>query len=215
MSHQVALSWNVLHLLFLPLLLSCQTTNELPASSSVRNTVPSSLKIPKDVRRVAVLHGSTRHHDEREAYSRLEGAVFQLKELRPTLRIFERSDLAAVLREQRFELSGMVSDKTAVRIGQLLGVDSMLIYQIQGPTLRDRMFAEQYEELPPFFVTSKIIRVESGEVVFHNVVTAPIRESSEAGGMRRRSEFSPGPLMRDALRRGVAQTISDLRRAFR
>ena len=211
MSQQAALPRNVLSLLCLPLVLGCQSTDAIPVS----NTVPSSLQVPEDVRRLAVLHGRTRHGDERDAYSRLEGAVFQLKELRPSLRIFDRSHLAAVLREQRFELSGAVSDRTAVRIGRLLGVDSMLIYHIEGPSLRDRMFAEHYDDLPPFLVASKIIRVESGEVVFHNVVTAPIQDPLERRGTHLSSEFSPEPVMRHALERGVAQTVSDLRRAFR
>ncbi|MGQ0811260.1 MAG: hypothetical protein ACT4OO_08555, partial [Nitrospiraceae bacterium] len=115
--------------------------------------------------------------------------------------------------EQRFQMGGTVSDETAVRLGRLIGVDSVLIYRIDGPTLRDRLWARQHWDLPPITVTSKIIRVESAEVIFHNVVTARAEDMSgwswslsEASDMQR---FS-----RAALEQGITHTMMDLQRAF-
>lgn len=182
--------------------------------SAVRHTVPSTVMVPRSVERLAVLFQTPSDRDQRDAYSRLEGAVFQLKELRPAIRIFDRANLEQVLGEQRFQLSGPVAEETAVRAGRMLGVDSVLLYEIQGPSTRDRLFARQSSDIPPLSVSSKIIQVENGEVVFHNVVTAAVDDCDAEGGLFK-SEFAATPLIRAALTRGVDRTIADLRRAFR
>lgn len=70
-------------------------------------------------------------------------AAFQLKTNRPNLRIIDRSQMPASVAEQRFQVGGLVSEESAVRIGRMLGVDSVLIYRIDGPTLRERFFAQR------------------------------------------------------------------------
>jgi len=202
-------------LVLLPLLVSCQTSSPASSSRFVSGTIPTSLQLPSNVGRLAVLYFDPSNQEEINAYRWLEGAVFQFKEVRPSLRIVERADLAAVMGEQQFQLRGSVSEKTAVRVGRLLGVDSVLIYFIQGPTLRDRMFVKNPENVPPVMVTSKIIRVESAEVLFHNVVTAPIVGQGMGAGAVFSRQSSLRPLVREALERAVTQTISDLTHAFR
>jgi hypothetical protein len=95
----------------------------------------------------------------------------------------------------------------------MLGVDSVLIYRIEGPTLRDRLWARQHRDLPPVTVTSKIIRVESAEVVYHNVVTAHVGEI-EGSGWSLSDHVDYQRWGREALDRGIAQTVVDLHRAF-
>jgi hypothetical protein len=171
------------------------------------------LAIPSDVQRMAVLYPRGANSEWSSAYSRLEGAAFQLKAYRPTLRIIDRSNIPTVFTEQRFQTGGLVSDESAVRIGQMLGVDSVLIYRIDGPTLRDRFWARQHQDLPPITVTSKIIRVESAEVVYLNVVTARV---DEADGSRwlLSDNVDYQRWSREALDRGIMQTVVDLQRAF-
>jgi hypothetical protein len=65
--------------------------------------------------------------------------------------------------------------------------------------------------LPPYILTSKVLRVENAEVVYHNVVTVPVEQESEAFFVRDPRADLP---LRTALTRGVDQTIEDLRRAF-
>ena len=108
---------------------------------------------------------------------------------------------------------GLVSDKSVVRIGQMLGVDSVLIYRIDGPTLRDRFLAHQHRDLPPVTVTSKIIQVESGEVAYHNVVTTRADEA-EGSGWSLSDHVDYQRWSREAVDRGVMQTVFDLDRAF-
>lgn len=173
----------------------------------------SSIVVPIDVQRLAILYPQTSNAELRDAYVRLEGATFQLKDQRPSLKIVERFNLPALLTEHRLQLGGAVSEETAIRLGRLLGVDSVLIYRIEGPSLRDRIFARQHSDLPPIIVMSKIIRVESAEIVFHNVVTARVEDQAEWGwSVADSTDFHR--FNRAALERGIAQTVHDLRRAF-
>jgi len=144
-----------------------------------------------------------------DAYSWLEGATFQLKQMRPALRIVDRLHWSFILDEQRLQMSSAVSDETAVHVGSLLGVDSILLYRIASPTTRDRMFAALYGLQPEVAITSKIILVETGEVVFHNVVRIRIDKTEV------RSSLSITPLVHAALDEGLTQTVAALRRAFR
>jgi hypothetical protein len=169
--------------------------------------------IPPDVQRLAVLYPRGANSEWSSAYSRLEEAAFQLKAHRPTLRIIDRANMPMVFTEQRFQAGGLVSDESAVRIGQMLGVDSVLIYRIDGPTLRDRLWARQHEDLPPITVTSKIIRVESAEVVYMNVVTARV-DGADGSRWLLSDNVDYKRWSREALDRGIKQTVVDLQRAF-
>jgi hypothetical protein len=195
------------------LVASCTVpTVKTPSISSVR-LAPPVLPIPADVQRVAVLYPRGETPDWASAYGRLEEAAFQLKASRPDLRIIDRFHMPAIVSEQRYQASGSVSEESAVRIGQMLGVDSVLIYRIDGPTLRDRFFARQHRDLPPVTITSKIIRVASGEVVYHNVVTSRADEI-EGSGWSLSDNVDYLRWSSEALDRGIRQTVDELHRAF-
>jgi hypothetical protein len=195
------------------LMASCSNvTKQTPPTFGFRSAPPM-LLIPAGVQRMVVLYPRGGSPEWSSAYSRLEGAAFQLKTFRPNLRIIDRSHMPAIVAEQRFQVGGLVSEESAVRIGRMLGVDSVLIYRIDGPTLRDRFWARQHRDLPPVTVTSKIIRVESGEVVYHNVVTARAEET-EGSGWSLSDHVDYQRWSHEAVDRGVMQTIFDLRRAF-
>ncbi|HSL05642.1 MAG TPA: hypothetical protein VK901_19130 [Nitrospiraceae bacterium] len=171
------------------------------------------LPISADVQQMAVLYLRGGTPDWSNVYGRLEGAAFQLKTFRPNLRIIDRFHMQAIVSEQRFQVGGLVSEDSAARIGQMLGVDSVLIYRIEGPTLRDRFFARQHRDLPPVTITSKIIRAESGEVVYHNVVTAHVDET-EGHGWSLSDHADYHRWSREALDRGIMQTVYGLHDAF-
>jgi hypothetical protein len=186
---------------------ACHTSK--PAPIHLWNTVPPSLTIPGTVERLAVLypHSSDRHI--LHAYRQLYGAVFQIKEHRPSLKIVERLDLESIMGEQHLQLNGMVSDSTAVRLGRILGADAILLYYIDGPTVREQAVARLEGQAPPFVLTSKIMKVENGEILYLNVVTAPVEKWDTDI-----SFFSIAPHLQQALDRGVGQTVMDLKRAF-
>jgi hypothetical protein len=184
-----------------------QTTPTLSFRSTQREVL-----IPVDVQRIAVLYPRGGAPEWSSAYNRLEGATFRLKALRQNLRIIDRSHLTTIVSEQRFQVGGLVSEESAIHIGRMLGVDSVLIYRIDGPTLRDRFFARQYSDLFPVTVTTKIIRVESGEVVYDNVVT--VRGDEPEGSWLLSGHVHYQRWSREAIDRGIKQTVYDLRRAF-
>jgi hypothetical protein len=194
--------------------LGCQTASPHSIEGSVHSTALPSLQVPLTVERLAILYPKTYNRELMDAYAQLAGATFQLKASRPWMRIVERFDLPIIHSEQRFQLSGAVSDETAIGVGRLLGVDSILLYRIDGPTARDRLFARMYGGMPPYTVTSKVIRVESAEVLYYNVVTIPVTS---------RNEFLPfffndlqdEPPFRTALGHGITKTLADLQEAFR
>ena len=191
-------------------LVGCQTTSfDSNSNTEIQSTVPSSFRVSDRLERVAVFYPKTSMRGLADAYMHLEGATFQLKEQRPSLHIVERLDLATIRDEQLFQSSGSASDETAIGLGRILGVDGIVLYRISCPSFRD-MFGTRFTGVSsPVTVTSKIILVESGEVVFHNVVTSQVEKS------RRFHSFDIQPLVTIALARGVDQTISDLRHAFR
>jgi hypothetical protein len=201
---------SVVGLILAPVLISCQ--NAAPTftvHSDIVSTAPSTVQIPLSIERVAILYPEASDRRLMNAYLRLEGGTFQLKELRPTLKLVERFDLRRVLDEQRFQLSQVVSDDTAVHVGHLLGVDSVALYRVESPSTRDQALASVVGGLPPVVVVSKIIKVEDGEIVFLNAVTVPVETSTDKGF------FYMDSKVQTALDRGVAQTIADLRHAFR
>jgi hypothetical protein len=182
-------------------------------SAMVRSSVASTARVPAHLARLAVLYPRTSDRDMAAAYQRLAGATFQLKAQRRSLQIVERADLQAILDEQGLQAGGTVSDQTAVHVGRMLGVDGVVLYRIDGPNLRDRVFAKYSGDLPPFLLTSKVILVESAEVVYHNVVVTPVA-GLDAGHGSAFAESRIQPLVRAALDRGIDRTAVDLARAF-
>jgi hypothetical protein len=192
-------------------IIGCQTTPP-PVSSPLVLPTPS-IQIPRDVQRIAVFYPLSSNPEMADAYNRLEGATFQLKAHRPSLKIVDRFHLPALLNEHRFQLTGAVADESAVRIGRILGVDTVLIYRIDGPSYRDRLWARSHHDLPPVTVTSKVIRVESAEVLYHRVVVAHI-EDAPSWGWSVSDSLDYQRLSREAMERGIAQTVLELGRAF-
>jgi hypothetical protein len=192
------------------MIVSCQNAAPTVSIQSDKvSTMPSGVHLPLSIERLAILYSEPSDRRLMNAYLRLEGGTFQLKELRPTLKLVERFDLRRILDEQRFQLSQGVSDDTAVHLGHLLGVDSVVLYRVEGPSARDRALASVMGELPPVVVVTKIIKVEDGEVVFLNAVIVPVKTAREE------VFFSMDAPIQTALDRGVTQTIADLRYAFR
>lgn len=192
-------------------IVGCQT---MPSVSSLpRSSLAPLFPIPRDVQRIAVLYAKSANPDVIEAYNRLEGATFRLKAHRPELKIVDRFHLPLVLDEHRLQLAGTVAEDSAIRMGRVLGVDTILIYRIASPSSRDRMWARSHHDLPPVTVTSKVIRVESAEVLYHRVVVAWL-EGSPSWGWSSPERVDYQRLCREAIERGIAQTVLELGRAF-
>lgn len=193
-------------------MLGCHGESFQVLPSSVSSVAP--FPIPREVQRIAVWYPKTVNAELADAYNRLEEATFGLKAVRPSLKFVDRLFLPVVLEEHRLQLTGSVQEESAVRLGRIMGVDTVLIYRITGPLMRDRMWARSHRDLPPVTVTSKMIRVESAEVLYHNIVEAEIEGSTSWGeSFVDKTEYQR--LSREAVERGIVQTVSELRQALK
>ena len=170
--------------------------------------------VPYQVRRLAVWYPRAGEQEVAYGYTRLEEATFQLKQQRSWIKIVDRRNLEQLTEEQRFQLSGRVADDSAVQVGKWLGADSMVLFRIEGPSWRERLLARMYGKMPPFVVSSKIISLESGEVLYHDVVSAtPLPGTGEWSDYA--SDYELRPAMHAALNQALSSAILHLRRSFR
>jgi len=211
MNHMVMVSSA---LLCLSLLTSCRTQPAMMEEASVRVATPPLPAIPLQVRRVAVFYPVTHERDVEYGYAKLEQAVLQVKRQRPWVRVLDRRHLVDVTNEQRLQLSGQFSDESAVHVGRMLGADSIVVFHIDGPGWRDRLLARMHGTMPPVVVSSKVVQVETGEVLYHDMVIRTPRPGSQ-GWDAYASDFELQPLLRASLEQSLSEAIANLNEAFR
>jgi hypothetical protein len=116
--------------------------------------------------------------------------------------------------EQRLQVSGRVVDEGAMRVGKLLGADSLLCFRVDMPSWRDRMLSRFYGRMPPLVISSKIISVESGEVLYYDVVLAmPVPSFGKWSDYA--SDYELQPALRFALDHALSVAIAHLKQSFR
>ena len=193
---------------------ACRPTPHVAVEQAPVDSTMSGFPVPQQVRRLAVWYPRTWDQDVAYGYSRLEQAAFQLKTQRSWIKIVERRNIEPLTDEQRLQVSGRVADDGAMRVGKLLGADSMLFFRIDVPSWRDRLLARFYGKMPPLVVSSKIISVESGEVLYDDIVTAmPAPLSGEWSDYV--SDYALQPALRFALDHALLVAIAHLNQSFR
>jgi hypothetical protein len=193
---------------------ACRPAPHVAVDQAPANLEMIGFPVPQHVRRLAVWYPITSERDAVYGYSRLEQAAFQLKKQRSWIKILDRRNMEPLTDEQRLQLSGRVGDDSAVRIGRWLGADSMVLFRIDVPTWRERLLARFYQKMPPLVVSSKIISVESGEVLYHDIVTAmPVPPSGEWSDYA--SDYELQPALRSALDHALSVAIAHLNQSFR
>lgn len=198
----------------LPWFAGCQTNTAPVDEVSMRAAVPLVPAISQHVHRVAVFYPITYERDIAYGYAKLEQAVLQVKRQRPWLRVLDRRHLATITSEQRLQLSPRFSDDDAVHMGRLLGADSIVIFHIDGPSWRDRLLSRMHGTMPPMAVTSKVVEVETGEVLYHDmVIRTPIPDSR--GWDAYDSDYQLQWFLRSCLDQSLAEAIANLNHAFR
>ena len=193
---------------------ACRPTPHVALDQASANLAMIGFPVPQHVRRLAVWYPSTSEQYVAYGYSRLEQAAFQLKTQRSWIKIVERRNIEPLTDEQRLQLSGRVGDDGAVRVGKWLGADSMVLFRIDMPTWRERFLARFYGRMPRCVVSSKIISVESGEVLYHDIVTTmPVPPSGEWSDYA--SDYELQPALRSALDHALSIAIAHLNQSFR
>ncbi len=184
-----------------------------PPTNDVKSrTLPTS-SIPLTVNRLAIWYPRTSEKELAYGYARLTQAVYQGKKHRPWLKILERRDIEVINNELGLHLGGRVTDGTAISIGKWLGADSVAFFQIEGPTWRERMLARIQETMPPFTVLSKIISVESGEVLYHDIVAfQPVPQTGKWDDYTR--DYEVQTALQPALNHALTVAVERLERSF-
>ena len=191
---------------------ACRT---VPPTNDVKSTAPptSVSSIPLTVNRLAIWYPRTSEKEELYGYRRLAQAVFQGKKQRPWLKVLERRDLDVVKNEFGLQLTGQVADETAISIGRWLGADSVALFQIESPTWRDRLFARIHETMPPIMVMSKVLSVESGEILYQDMVTSrPLPLSGRWDNYESDADVQVG--LKSALDQALTVAIQHLEQSF-
>lgn len=193
---------------------ACRPMPHVAVEQAPVDSAMGGFPVPQQVRRLAVWYPRTWDQDVAYGYSRLEQAAFQLKTQRAWIKIVERRNIEPLTDEQRLEVSGRVADDGAMRVGKLLGADSLLFFRTDVPSWRDRLLARFYGKMPPLVVSSKIISVESGEVLYDDLVTVmPAPLSGEWSDYA--SDYELQPALRFALDHALLVAIAHLNQAFR
>lgn len=105
----------------------------------------------------------------KQAYDRLEAKSWKILTQRARVEVIERQNLDLLRHEQRLQYSYGMDGQSAVRLGQLAGVQAVLIYQILLPSWRDRFLADD-DELLPLSLGGRILNVETGAVLWSYTV---------------------------------------------
>lgn len=195
-------------------LTACRLSPSVSVAAAPDYSVPDSARVPSHVTRLAVWYPSTGERDVAYGYMKLEQATFQLKKRRSWIKIVDRRYLDTVRDEQRLQLSGRVADDSAIHIGKWIGADSLVMFQIDRPQWRDRLWARFSEQMAPVVVSSKIISVETGEVLYHDVV-----QIVSAPPLGKREQYGNDALLQStmhaSLDRAVSLAIAHLDQSFR
>lgn len=143
--------------------------------------------------------------------------------------IVERQRIDEVVQEHRFNLSGMVSDATIRRMGQILGVDAVIFGTVSGydvETIRGRTLATPgyYDKesgiyIPPIYrnytmksgsvaVSYRMINIETGRVIAAKSILKDFNKK------RYDSAFfklpSDGSILNDLLRKVTSRFVSEV-----
>lgn len=178
------------------------------------NLVPDPERVPSHITRIAVWYPSTDDRDAAYGYMKLEQATFHLKKRRSGIRIVERRYLETVRDEQRLQVSGKVADDSAMHIGKWLGADSLVMFQIDQPRWQDRLSARYYERMAPVVVSIKILAVETGEVLYYDIVRI-VPGFPAAKWERYGNDAELRSTVRASLDRAVSVAIAHLDHSFR
>ncbi len=108
-----------------------------------------------------------------------EGKTYEKTSSINIYKLIERSQLDNVLREQNFASSGMVTDNQAAQVGKLLGIDVIIIGQIDikpasadsKVSYNDGTVANCKENSVQVAATIKLISVTTGEILGTNTYT--------------------------------------------
>lgn len=125
-----------------------------------------------------------------------------LRSRHPQLVLVEREALQAITQEVGIQYTGRVDDDTTVRIGKLVGADSLLTYRLTVP--EGNVPASASFEL-------RLLSVESGTTLFRQITTATgalTEKKAVAALSEKPDQFARGFVIEEATAYGLAALIA-------
>ncbi len=89
--------------------------------------------------------------------------------------IISRSDIAKIIQEQQFQLSGMVDEETSVELGRILGAQHLVTGSVTKVGIS-------------YFLNVKMVNIESGEISASESVKAMSINSLSKNGVKKVSK---------------------------
>lgn len=129
--------------------------------------------------RLAVIAGPSSGPMVDTGYSLLEARTAEFFRTRLGSQVVERSEMNVILAEQVWQHRRGTDESSIINLGRLLGADALMLYRIRTPRLRERLFAEAGDLLPPVTILAKLVRVETGEDLWTRVVTVEVRRHED------------------------------------
>jgi tetratricopeptide (TPR) repeat protein len=107
---------------------------------AIKALEPAQIDRMANTKRVAVLDFK---HDRIGLSRKIEVdlARFRIDE-KQYFQVVSRSDIDAIMRELRLQNSGLINEKTAVKMGELIGADAIVSGDVQPPSKEDSYFYE-------------------------------------------------------------------------
>ena len=142
-------------------------------SYGVRFESKTSRPIPltlRDGAKIALLHDDK---DDMDRYVRvvLEQMVFDLKSTNPGLIILERRSVNEILRELRFQAGGLVKDQDMASLGQFLGLDYVVVYELIHNDLEELYGLDNQIDSWEVLISVKVVEVKTAEVRLNCLAT--------------------------------------------
>lgn len=95
----------------------------------------------------------------------IENTLLELFTSKNKFEVVERSELERVLSEQRLGLSGLVSESSAIRVGEMLGADFLLLGSITNAEILYTVNRNCYLYVGKVTANVKIVETETGAII--------------------------------------------------
>jgi hypothetical protein len=135
--------------------------------SKTSRPIPLTLR---DKAKIALLHDDK---DDMDRYVRLvlEQTVFDLKATNPGLIIVERRSVDEILMELRFQAGGLVKDQDISSLGQFLGLDYVVVYELIHNDLEELYGLDNQIDTWEVLISVKVVEVKTAEVRLNCLAT--------------------------------------------
>lgn len=143
--------------------------NYLYSIEPLPSAMPKTIK--NDIRKIAIIPPKVNSDSpsNKEWTSSIEEIFYSLPRLKADLKLLERDKIAKILSELEFQMSGLVADNEAVRVGRMLGADHIVLYEFSTASDNDIRKIQMRGGSFVSIIRIKMINVETSEIVYDHI----------------------------------------------